>query len=499
MAESNQRNTGQPQNYKFDRGGMSAEFGPFIGIVKDNIDPTHQGRLKVYIEQFGGSTPDDKALWRTVSYCTPFYGSTPPNPGKKGDSNSEGKFLDSNPHSYGMWFTPPDLEVQVLCFFVAGDPNQGYYFGCIPQQGINHMIPAIGASASYKTDNKNQASYFEGAETLPVTEINPLNKQINDNPKFWDQTKPVHSIVAAEMFQQGTIADRQRGPIGSSSQRESPSGCYGISTPGRPIYQGGEQVTFKLDTASPSDVNVIGRQGGHSLVMDDGDLYGQDALFRIRSASGHQITLSDDGNFIYIIHANGQTWLEFGQEGTIDLYATNSVNVRTQGTINLHADQDINMYAGGNISMKSNAKMSIESATTMSVSSVGGTTIYSQAKIGVLADGSLALVSKNGSWNAGPALALVADGIDLNDVATESVDPPDLIATTIMPDTEFDSSVGWTVTPGKLESIVNRAPTHEPYPYHNQGIAVSVSMEEGQPGVPPNTPDIPDGWSVPAS
>ena len=203
--------------------------------------------------------------------------------------------------------------------------------------------------------------------------------------------------------------------------------------------------------------------------------------------------------FRSIIHANGQTWLEFGQEGTVDVYATNSVNVRTQGTINLHADQDINMYAGGNISMKSNAKMSIESATTMSISSVSGTTIYSQAKIGVLADGSLALVSKNGSWNAGPALALVAEGIDLNDVATESVDPPDLLAKSIMPDTEFDSSVGWTVTPGKLESIVNRAPTHEPYPYHNQGIAVSVSMEEGQPAVPPNTPDIPSGWSVTAS
>ena len=506
MAENIQRSKGQPEGYKLNRGGMSSESGPFIGIVVNNVDSTRQGRLQVYIETFAGPVPKGKpvwktntSLWRTVSYCPPFYGATPSSDGLRGPVDNPGKFLQSNPQSYGMWFTPPDIGVSVLCFFAAGDPNQGYYVGCIPEPGLNHMVPAIGASESFNFDNKDQESYFDGATTLPVTEINPNNKQIFSDPKFYDKKKPVHSILAAEMFQQGTLADTQRGPIGSSSQRESPSGCYGISTPGRAIYQGGEQVTFKLDSAKPNDVNVIGRQGGHSLVMDDGDLFGKDALLRIRSASGHQITMSDDGNFIYIIHANGQTWLEFGQEGTVDVYATNSVNVRTQGTINLHADQDINMYAGGNISMKSNAAMSIESATTMTLSSVSGTKIYSQAKIGVLADGSLALVSKNGSWNAGPALALVAEGIDLNDVATESVDPPDLITTTLMPDTEFDSSVGWTVTTGKLESIVTRAPTHEPYPYHNQGVPVSVSMEEGKPSTPPNTPDIPDGWSVTAT
>jgi hypothetical protein len=59
MSENIQRSTGQPRSYKFDRGGMPTEFGPFIGVVKNNIDPTRQGRLQVYIEQFGGSSPDD--------------------------------------------------------------------------------------------------------------------------------------------------------------------------------------------------------------------------------------------------------------------------------------------------------------------------------------------------------------------------------------------------------------------------------------------------------
>jgi hypothetical protein len=65
-----------------------------------------------------------------------------------------------------------------------------------------------------------------------------------------------------------------------------------------------------------------------------------------------------------------------------------------------------------------------------------------------------------------------------------------------MPETEFNSSTGWTVNATGLESIVTRAPTHEPYPYHNQGVQVNVSLEEGQTTPPPNAPEVPDEWSI---
>lgn len=501
MAENIQRSTGQPRSYKFDRGGMSAEMGPFVGVVKNNVDPTRQGRLQVYIEQFSGGNPEDQSLWRTVSYCPPYYGVTPPVKGAKGQSDTEGTFEQSNPQSYGMWFTPPDLGVKVLCFFVAGDPNFGYYIGCLPDPGANHMVPAIGASKKYKVNNKNQESYFNGAKVLPVTEINTDNDKINDDPKFFDQIKPVHSYLASMMFQQGTLPDSQRGPISSSSQRESPSACYGMSTPGRAIYLGGQtedNIRQQLSAGSikPQDIQVVGRRGGHSIVMDDGDLEGNDNLVRIRTALGHQITMSDDGNFFYIIHANGQTWLEFGQEGTVDVYATNSVNVRTQGTINLHADKDINMFAGGKINMKSTESTTIESASKLILSSADNFTLYSQSKIGVLADGALALVSNTGSWNGGSGLVFQAGGIDLNSGAPEGVDKPAKLQKYIMPDTSFDTTLGWTVQSGGLESVCTRAPTHEPWPYHNKGVSVEVAMEEGQPSTPPNSPDVPNGWSI---
>ena len=498
MADNIQRNRGVASNYKFDRGGMTAIFGPFVGIVKNNIDPTRQGRLEVFIEQLAGLDPDEQSGWNTVSYCSPFYGATPPQPGNKGETDSVGGYLDGNPQSYGMWFTPPDLGVSVLCFFAGGDPNLGYYMGCIPDQGMTHMIPAIGSSTKFDLQNSDQKSYYQGATVLPVTEINPNNSEINDSPQFFDQLKPVHSFLAAEMFQQGTLADPKRGPISSTSQRESPSAVFGVSTPGRAVYNGGlseNDIKKRIadNSITATDVNVIGRRGGHSLVMDDGNIEGKDNLVRVRTSAGHQITMSDDGNFLYIIHANGQTWLELGQEGTLDVYATNSVNVRTQGTINLHADKDINMFAGGKINMKSIGGTTIETEKKLTLYSTEETTLYSKARIAVKADGSLALVSNKGSWNAGADMVLQAGGIDLNGGAAENVNVPKKLEKYVMPNTEFNNATGWQISPVGLESIVTRAPTHEPWPFHNKGVSAEVAMEPGQPTTPPNTKPIPPG------
>lgn len=503
MADNVQRSRGRPQGYKFDRGGQSAEMGPYIGIVVNTVDNTRSGRLQVYIEEFGATKQDgtanltDKSLWRTVSYCPPFYGATPQNnAGSAGTGTYPG-----NRNSYGMWFTPPDLGTQVLCFFVAGDPTQGYYTGCIPEPGINHMIPAIGAAKKYATQNGNQQTYFAGSPQLPVSEINTKNNQINDNPKFFDQEKPVHSYQAAVLFQQGLEKDTLRGSITSSSQRESPSSCYGISTPGRPIYQGGaKDETIAKQVASGAlklnDIQVIGRRGGHTFVMDDGDLQGKDNLVRIRTAKGHQITMSDDGNCFYIVHANGQTWIELGQEGTVDVYATNSVNVRTEGTINLHADQDINMYAGNKINLKSAKGTSIQSDESVDLSSKKDLTLFSSTQIGVKSNGTLALKSQNSSWDAGGSLSLKASLINLQGGATLPVTTPKGIVKTLMPDASFNSSTGWTVDPTGIESIVTRAPSHEPYPYHNQGISVKVNLENGQTTPPPGAPTVPTGVTI---
>lgn len=482
MAENLQRSTGRPGEYKFDRGGMPAEMGPYIGIVVNNVDNTRQGRLQVWIEQFGASNPDgspnltDPTVWKTVRYCPPFYGAT-----RQSGSTGYGTY-PGNRNSYGMWFTPPDLGTRVLCFFVGGDPSVGgYYIGCLPEDGINHMIPAIGAVANYQAGNPTQQQYLANAPGAPVTEINDVNPAVTDNPRFFDQPKPVQSVVAGILIQQGLENDPVRGPITSSSQRESPSNCYGISTPGKPIYQGGysernirqqlEQGQVKLQ-----DIAVIGRQGGHTFVMDDGDIDGKDTLIRIRTAKGHQITMSDDGDCFFITHANGQTWLEFGKQGTVDVYSSNSINLRTQGVLNFHADKGINMYSGGLIRMKAQKSFIVDSDENVLLNSEKTSIISGKTFVGVRSDGTLALQGKSGSIRGGDRLNLQGNVINLNGAATTPVPAAPEIPDVELPDTAFVEGKGWESKPAALKTIVTRAPTHEPFAGHGRAADVFVDF-----------------------
>ena len=484
MADNIQRSTGRPTEYRFDRGGMPAEMGPYVGIVVNNVDNTRSGRLQVWIEQFGATeangTPNltDPSVWRTVRYISPFYGATP-----QSGANGVGTY-PGNRNSYGMWFTPPDLGTKVLCFFVSGDPTVGgYYLGCIPEDGINHMIPAIGASSNYQANNSAQQQALAGATAAPVTEINDIDPKFTDNPKFFDLKKPVQSSVESVLFQQGLQKDPIRGPIKSSAQRESPSNCYGISTPGKPIYQGGltggasaRTLKNKLETGQVrlQDIAVIGREGGHTFVMDDGDLEGKDTLVRIRTAKGHQITMSDDGDAFFITHANGQTWIELGKQGTVDVYSTNSINLRTQGVLNFHADQGINMYSGGYIRMKSLKTSILESTGSLSIGAKT-TILNSQTFTGIKSDGTLALESKFGSWKSNSALNFKGKVINLNGAQTTSVPAVAPIVDYKLADTSYVAGQGWVVKQGALSTIATRAPTHEPYPGH--GLAADIKVD----------------------
>jgi hypothetical protein len=155
------------------------------------------------------------------------------------------------------------------------------------------------------------------------------------------------------------------------------------------------------------------------------------------------------------------------------------------------------MFAGGNINMKSNAATNIGAITTLNMASQGDMFISSQTAVGVRSDGTLALQSvSGGSWDGGSGLRFKSDRIDLNGGGAASVTVPKLFPTTTLDDTTFDNSTGWQVKPNSLQSIVTRAPTHEPYPFHNKGVAASVSLTEGTPTPPPAAAPVPQNISI---
>ena len=453
MAENVNRNLGRGSSFRLDKGGAVTESGPFIGIVKNNIDPTRSGRIQVFIETYSGLKEEDQDNWRTLNYLSPFMGVTNQNNQNFG-TDETGDFF--NRQSYGMWWSAPDVGTKVLCFFANGDPNQGYYIGSVMEPGIGHMLPAIGATSNYvKTGN-----WGDTYSKLPVTEINVKSLDISEDPQFYNRAKPVHDVLTGQLAVQGLLRDPVRGPISTSSQRETPSKVFGFSTPGPAI------------TVDANKVNTLARLGGHSLVMDDGDVNGNDQLVRIRTSAGHQITLSDSGESIYITHANGHAWVELGREGTLDVFSTNSVNVRTKGDINLHADNDINMYAGRNFNAFSKANMKLESTLT-SIRSEAELKLYSKLKLVARSDNILALDAEEiGSFDGGDSLVFSADCISLNSGAGVPVSAVTAIRKNKVAETDFKSE--WTAEGGKLETIATRVPTHEPWPYHNRGIQNSV-------------------------
>lgn len=459
-------------------GGANARTTPVFGVVKDNIDPTRSGRLQVYITDFGGNEPDNRDNWISVSYMSPFYGSTVPDAGETGF----GKYTE-NPSSYGMWYAQPDIDSTVICIFVNGDINYGFWIGCVPKAEALTMVPAIGATENIIA-NEGEAKSYGGATRLPVTNINTNNLKTADSTQYLELPKPVHSYQASIMTQQGVIRDPLRGPISSSSQRETPSRVgWGISTPGRPIYSGGlTDADIATKVSSPSqapdtDLRVIARRGGHSIVMDDGDIVGRDQLVRIRTAKGHQILMSDDGQTLMILHSNGQSYVELGKEGTVDVYSTNSINLRTQGDLNLHADRNVNIHAAKefnvqaeNIKMNSEQEMNFRSVTNTKINSLQNFTLKSDMAMSFESKGDSSFLSQAMTYINGKKVNLNSGA---SGVIPQSVKPITIIAHT---DTLHDKEKGYAAAPGKLLSITSRAPAHAPWANAGQGVDVKVSL-----------------------
>jgi hypothetical protein len=446
--------------------GMRVDSGPHIAEVKDNADQLFHGRLRVYIPEFGGD-PEDSKSWFTVNYASPFFGEVNPNY-KKPKSSTESAYGNTL-QSYGMWFVPPDLGVTVLVTFAAGNPDLGYWFACIPTPRAHQMVPAVGASATYEEKDTATKSDFP---QVPVVEA-----ILDNRADFLSKNRPVHTIQFNIVRDQGIAVDLDRGAIASSSQREAPSRVFGFSTPGRPdpdpAFQS-DQIERKPDfektimdaitggssTLAKELFQPTARKGGHSLVMDDGDILGNHQLVRLRTATGHQILMNDTAGIIYVINAAGTAWVEMTPNGSINVYSGGDISLRTKGSMNFHADESIRFHAGGNITMKA-----VENIVA------NGKNISLKAKEALIADGqNLLLVSDGNAALHGQSVAVTAKG-DLKisgsvDISSSSGSKPGSgvdLPTRDFPEPAKSGSVWRANTGNATKSSVGILPTHEPW------------------------------------
>lgn len=325
------RTTSATKNDSFQPMGRTTTlYGVFVGFIKDAADVQRNGRLRVWIPEFG-SPPDIEDGWTIVNYCSPFAGATNIDSASATDVQS----FEQTQTSYGMWMIPPDINNQVLVMFINGDSSRGIWIGSLYNQFMNNMVPAVAASAS---------NYQHPGKKIPVAEYNKHDSKVTLPDRA---VKPYNATKFNGVGNQGLITDTHRGVTDSSARREAPSQVFGILTPGPAIKK---------------DVNAdkIRRKGGSSFIMDDAD---NSEYIQFSTKSGAQVNINETTGFIYLINRDGTSWVQMDKDGNVDIFGARNISMRAQRDVNIRADRNINIEAGQNIFMKA-AKDTSEHTTT---------------------------------------------------------------------------------------------------------------------------------------
>lgn len=465
------------------------QSGIFKGEVKKIDTGTRSGRVYVYIEGFGTATSNDPNGWALVDYASPFYGKTlgpQRNPGKQNITNS----FENTKQSYGFFMTPPDIGSIVLCCFPEGQQS-GYWFACVNPSLGKGMIPAIGGVSLDKIDPvsvpSSLAYYLRPGGIYPAGEFNENDVKVFSSNWATAAKKPLHIPQFVNLIRQGLDTDTQgRGTITSSIQRDPISSVFGFNTPGRPTNDPANDpdLANKINSGqfNPEDFIPTNRVGGHSLTMDDGDIYGKSNLVKLKSAAGHQIFMNDSDGFMYISNAAGTAWVELTKEGDILVFGARDFSMRTYGNIMMHTNRSVSINAG-TFDVKAQAVRLETQATIInsegsvlvrglntSIQGVTGVNVVG-AKINMTSAGQMSLIGLPVSLNSGAPTGLSA-----------LAQPPKKLtqynlaeSTFIQPSAEAQSG-GWTIVDGLLYSINNKVPTHEPY--IRGSVAAVVQQQE---------------------
>jgi len=327
------------------------DAGPYVGVVKVTSDPLKMGRLGVNIPALSNTNNPSPSQVIWCHYLSPFYGGKP----ESAVSSTDPLTYRENQTSYGFWAVPPDVDTEVLVIFAKGENNENsaYWMGCIQKPKINQQIPGFGSTKKVPTSTARESARtgqtFYGTDFLPSGDINRNFQQTGGTLTNADKLDlPLNDILADQLLNEGLIQDSIRGTTSSSANRESPSQVFGINTPG-PIQQNSRAKNIGLG----GTVVRPDRDLGQSIVLDDGDINGDNQLIRLRTASGHQLLMHDTEGVVYLANGSGKAFIEMAADGTISVYSEAGINLRSSGDFNLHSETNINFHAKGTINFTS--------------------------------------------------------------------------------------------------------------------------------------------------
>ncbi len=282
-----------------------------IGVVKNNADPAHHGRIQVFIPSIDSEDYEVTELPWAI-YVSSFGGVTA-NP-VVGRENLQVEGLAS----YGQWAIPKN-GAQVLIGFLDGNPEMRFWLGCVFMPEYNRTMPG----------------YINGLETelddsglYPSNEVSALKDNLSDAGLY-----------------KGSKHFKTRGGYERSISHPSNKNKT------KPTDNGYAPNPLEPGTADSQTYVPMRTPGGHYAVMSDVAEY---CRIRIKTIAGSQILLDDTNERIYLSTAKGRNWVELDEtNGRIYIYSDSKINIRAKNDLNLYSDENINITAAKRVNITS--------------------------------------------------------------------------------------------------------------------------------------------------
>jgi len=304
-----------------------------IGVVVGIGDGNQLGRIQVRCASWGDAKlPDHLVPW--ARYCSSFAGTTNDIPRGRDADKSVGTI------AYGQWMIP-EVGSRVITIILDNDPNQRYWIGAAHDIYYSHTMP----HGRFLEDKLPRTSSEELIQPLARNLATAFNSKF-DSPEYATRgmDRQVSGIKQQDIGDEATVSKQ-------SDELDQVIESYDGSTIKRSQGYSSGIVSALYSQTTP---------GFHSFSMDD-DL--DHCRIKLRTTSGHQIIMDDTNERIYISTAQGKTWIEIDEKGTIDIYGSQDISLKADGDLNLSAKKTIRMSGGEGVHIASATELRMHSGT----------------------------------------------------------------------------------------------------------------------------------------
>lgn len=328
-----------------------------IGTVVDTNDPMQLGRVRIVVPVWGDSWDHEVDAMPWCMYVTPFGGQTSVGSRGPGLDETEGGV------AYGMWALPK-VGAQAVVMSLDESHIHRLFMGCVYDMNTTHTLPhgrwMYDDHPELEKEHPQAKPYgpYSSRERLIQPLANNIQQAFGNTDKAheWKTRAADYSASRVDVSQLSGSYSKVQDDLEITHEDW-------VSTQG---YQNSRVDPYGNDNGKNYDSHTYSwtTPGFHSVSMDDRQ---ENCRMRFRTTAGNQIILDDTNERIYISTAKGNNWIEMDQDGNIDIFAANKLNIHTGEEINFTSDKSIRMYAKEGIHLQSEKEIRMKAAEDINI------------------------------------------------------------------------------------------------------------------------------------